>query len=93
MLLYIDHRKVLSTYLEKSGYPERNKLNRRRSTKLTIGLPPGSDARPLVYHSNHQALKHNSVERVNWRQLIVVTVTRVVVQKFIYLAPSFHLCD
>ena len=33
---------------------ERDKLGRRRSTKLTI--PPSSDARPLVYHSNHQAL-------------------------------------
>ena len=30
------------------------KLDRRRSAKLTI--PPSSDARPLVYHSNQQAL-------------------------------------
>ena len=29
------------------------KLNRRRSAKLTV--PPSSDARPVVYHSNHQA--------------------------------------
>jgi len=33
---------------------ERDKLDRRRSATLTI--PPSSDARPLVYHSNHQAL-------------------------------------
>jgi len=33
---------------------ERDKLDRRRSTELTI--PPSSDARPLVYHGNHQAL-------------------------------------
>jgi len=31
-----------------------DKLDCRRSTKLTI--PPSSDARPLVYHSDHQAL-------------------------------------
>jgi len=31
-----------------------DKLDRRRSTKLTV--PPSSDARPLVYHSNCQAL-------------------------------------
>jgi len=33
---------------------DRNKLDRRRSTKLTI--PSSSDARPLVNHSNHQAV-------------------------------------
>ena len=31
-----------------------NQLDGRRSTRLTI--PPSSDARPLVYDSNHQAL-------------------------------------
>jgi len=36
------------------GRSERDKLDRRRSTKLT--MPPSSDARPLVYHNNHQAL-------------------------------------
>ena len=42
------------------------KLNRRRSTKLTISL--SSYARPLLYHTNHQALstlQHNSDARVN----------------------------
>ena len=51
LLQYIDRRNVLSTQLRRS---ERDKLDRRRSTKLT--LPPSSDARPLVYHSNHQAV-------------------------------------
>jgi len=45
---------VLSTQLEKGGRSERDKLHRRRSTKLTI--PPSSDAHPLAYHSNHEAL-------------------------------------
>ena len=36
------------------GRSERDKLDRRRSTKLTIHL--SSDARPLVYYSNHQAV-------------------------------------
>jgi len=31
-----------------------DKLSRRRTAKLTI--PPSSDSRPLVYHSDHQAL-------------------------------------
>jgi len=43
--LYIDCRNVLSTKLKKGGRSERDKLDRRRSTKLTI--PPSSDARPL----------------------------------------------
>ena len=52
---YIDRRYVLSTELEKDRRPERDKLDlRRRSTKLTI--PSSSDARPLVYRSNHRAL-------------------------------------
>ena len=45
---------LLSTYLEKGGRSERDKLNRRQSAKLTV--PPSSNAPPLVYHSNHQAL-------------------------------------
>jgi len=36
------------------GHPERDKLDRRRSTKLTV--PPSSDARPLVYHTIREAL-------------------------------------
>ena len=47
-------RNVLSTLHEKDGRSERDKLDSRRSTKFTV--PPSSDARPLVYHSNHQAL-------------------------------------
>jgi len=38
-----------------------------KSTKFTI--PPSSAARPLVYHSDLQAL---STARVYWRQLILV---------------------
>ena len=45
---------MLSTYLQQGGRWERDKLGRRRSTKLRI--PPSSDARPLVYHTNRQAL-------------------------------------
>jgi len=36
------------------GRSERDKLDRRRSTKLTV--PPSSDARPVVYRSDRQAL-------------------------------------
>jgi len=54
LLRRIDRRNVLSTLLDKGGRSERNKLDRRRSAKLTI--PPSSDVRPLVYHSNRQAL-------------------------------------
>jgi len=46
---------MLSTQQEKGRRrSERDKLDRRRSTKLTV--PPSSDARPLVYHSDRQAL-------------------------------------
>jgi len=43
-----------STQLDGGGRSERDKLERRRSPKLTI--PPSSDGRPLVYHSDSQAL-------------------------------------
>ena len=43
---------VLSTSLEKGGPSERDKLGRRRSTKLTV--PPSSDARP--HRRDRQAL-------------------------------------
>ena len=43
------------------GRSERDKLDRRRSTKLTI--PPSSDARPLVYHSDRQALSTARLRR------------------------------
>ena len=43
--LHTDRRNVLSTKLDKDG---------RRSAKLIIH--PSSDCRPLVYHTNHQAL-------------------------------------
>ena len=47
------------------GRWQRDKLDRRRSTKLTV--PPSSDARPLSYHSDRQALstQQDSVVRVN----------------------------
>jgi len=54
MLRYIDRRNVLPTWLEKGRRSEHDKLDRHRSTKLTT--PPSSDACPLVYHSNHQAV-------------------------------------
>ena len=41
---------MFSTLLEKDGRSERDKLDRRRSAKLTV--PSSSDARPLVYHSS-----------------------------------------
>ena len=44
---HIDRRNVLSTWLEKGGSSERDKLDRRRSTKLII--PPSSDSRPLQF--------------------------------------------
>ena len=50
----VDHRSVLSTQLKKGGRSERHKLDRRRSAELTI--PPSSDARPLAYHTDRQAL-------------------------------------
>jgi len=53
LLRHIDRRNVLLT-ARRGGHPERDKLDRRRSAKLTV--PPNSDSRPLVYHSNYQAL-------------------------------------
>jgi len=60
---------VLSTWLEKGGRSERDKLDRRRSTELTI--PPNSDARPLVYHSNRQSVE----ERYQLSSRKVATLT------------------
>ena len=51
---HIDRQSVLSTKLGKGGRSERDKLDRRRSTTLTIR--PSSDARPPVNHTNNQAL-------------------------------------
>jgi len=45
LLWHIDRRNVLSTSLNEGGRSERDKLDRRRSTKLTI--PPSFDARLL----------------------------------------------
>ena len=42
------------TQLDKSGRSERDKLDCRWSTKLTV--PPSSDGRLLVYHSDRQTL-------------------------------------
>ena len=47
LLRRIDRQNVLSTQLEKRGCSERNKQDRRRSTKLTV--PPNFDARPLQF--------------------------------------------
>ena len=44
---YIDRRNALSTSLDKGGRSERDKLDRRRYTKMTI--PLSSDARPLQF--------------------------------------------
>ena len=53
---HIDRRNVLSTYLEKGGRSQRDKLGRRRSTKSII--PPSSDRRSttIVYRTDRQAL-------------------------------------
>jgi len=45
LLWHIDRRNVLPTSLNEGGRSERDKLDRRRSTKLTI--PPSFDARLL----------------------------------------------
>jgi len=50
---YQSSKRVINLARE-GGRSERDRLDRRRSAKLTI--PPSSDARPLFYHSNHQAL-------------------------------------
>ena len=49
---YLSSKRVIDL-AGQGGRSERDKLNRRRSTKLTV--PPSSDSRLLVYHSNHQA--------------------------------------
>jgi len=54
LLRQIHRRDVFSTKFEKGGRSERDKLNRRRSSRLTI--PPSFDSRPLIYHSNRRAL-------------------------------------
>ena len=52
---------MLSIYTDKGGRSERDKLDSRRSTELTI--PPISDSRPLVYHSDHHALSTSRFRR------------------------------
>jgi len=52
--VYRSSKRVIDLARERWTLIARYKLDRRRSTKLTI--PPSSDARPLGYHSNHQAL-------------------------------------
>ena len=48
-------------FARQGGRSERDKLDRRRSTELTI--PPSSDARPQVYHSDRQALSTSRYSR------------------------------
>jgi len=62
-LRYIDFLNVyvLSTWLEKGGRSGRDKLDRRRSTKLTV--PPSSDSQPLVYHSDRQGMSTSRLRR------------------------------
>jgi len=47
-------RSIVNLPRDKGGRSERDKLDRRLSAKLTV--PLSSDARPLVYHSDRQAL-------------------------------------
>jgi len=56
---------VLSISLEKDGRSERDKLDRRRSTKLII--PSSSDARPLQFIAEivQLCLQHDFVARVS----------------------------
>jgi len=49
--------------LEKGGRSKRDKLDRRRSTKLTV--PLSVDARLPVYHNNHQALSTAQFRRAS----------------------------
>ena len=51
---YRSSKRVIDLARERRTRSESDKLGRRRSKKLTV--PPSSDARPLVYHSNHQTL-------------------------------------
>ena len=51
---YPDLENFASAYRKKAGRSERDELDRRRPTELTI--PPSSDARPLVYRRDRQAL-------------------------------------
>ena len=51
---YRSSKRVIDLARERRTRSESDKLGRRRSKKLTV--PPSSDARPLVYYSNHQAL-------------------------------------
>ena len=69
---HIDRRNVLSTQLVKRGRSECDKLDRRRSPKLTIS--PSSDVRPLQFIAEivKLFLEYDSVARVSQRQLILV---------------------
>jgi len=75
----ITPHRATTGWLGKRGRTERDKLDRRRSTKLTV--PPSSDARPLVYHGDRQArstLQRDSVAPIYRRQLVPVVAAAYV---------------
>ena len=51
---YRSSKRVIDLGRQDGHSSTRDILDRRQSAKLTV--PPSSDSRPLVYHSNHQAL-------------------------------------
>jgi len=65
----VDRLNVLSTKLDKGGRSESDKLDRCRSTKLTLPATVGGWFISLIAHL---CLQHDSVARVHLRQLIVV---------------------
>jgi len=85
---------VLSTYLEKGGRSERDKLDRRRSTKLTI--LPSSDSRPLQFiacdrHSSSSVYStipsHGSISDSRYLQSITSVVSTLNFKLF-----EFNFC-
>ena len=71
--VYRSSKRVIAL-ARQDGRPERDKLDRRQSTKLTI--PPSSDARLLAYHSNHKALSTAHFRRAG--QLVTADTCYVV---------------
>ena len=89
LIRYIDRRNALSTLLEKGGRSQRDKLDRRRSTKLIVPFNSSSDARPLdYYHSNYQALSTAQFRRAG--QLATADTCTSRPQSFTVLWPVLN---
>ena len=70
---HIDRRKVLSIQLDKCGRSVRDKLDRRRSTKLTVHATFGSQFITVIVKL---CVARDSVARVHQRQLTLVRMQR-----------------